>query len=83
MNNLIVTVFPEFEKEEMTYYRLLIAIIRVVEDKVVLAAMIKNYFKMAQQYSFKKNKIILVPQRILVLLIYKYFDFNMQLIDPH
>lgn len=38
--------------------------------------MIGNYCRMILEYSFKKNKIILVPQRILALLLYKYFDFD-------
>lgn len=58
------------------------AVIKVIEDKLVLAAMMKNYVRMIQQYSFKRNKIILVPQRILVLLIYKYFQFNTSLVQP-
>ncbi len=58
------------------------AVIKVIEDKLVLAAMMKNYVRMIQQYSFEWNKIILVPQRILVLLIYKYFQFNTSLVQP-
>jgi hypothetical protein len=77
MNNLIVTVFPEFQSEEHIYYRLLMDIIKVTDDKQVLGVMIGNYCKMILEYSFKKNKIILVPQRILALLLYKYFDFDL------
>lgn len=81
MNSLIVTVFPEFQKEEYMYYKLLGCIIHIIEDKNLLAAMIRNYCKMTLDYSFKKNKIILVPQRVLVLLIYKYFDYDLQSVD--
>jgi hypothetical protein len=81
MNNLIVTVFPEFQKEEHMYYKLLGNIIRVIDNKSILAAMIKNYCRLILEFSFKKNKIILVPQRVLVLLIYKYFDYNLSKID--
>lgn len=77
MNNLIVTVFPEFQSEEYIYYRLLMDIIKVIEDKQVLGVMIGNYCKMILEYSFKKNKVILVPHRILALLLYKYFDFDL------
>jgi hypothetical protein len=77
MNNLIVTVFPEFQNEEHAYYKLMMEIIKVIEDKEILAAMIVNYCKVIFEYSFKKNKIILVPQRVLALLIYKYFDFDL------
>lgn len=77
MNNLIVTVFPEFQSEEYKYYRLMMDIIKVIEDKEVLGVMIGNYCKMILEYSFKKNRIILVPQRILALLLYKYFDFDL------
>jgi hypothetical protein len=43
--------------------------------------MIANYCKLILMYSFNKNKIILVPQRILVLLIYKYFDCDLKKVD--
>ena len=33
MDSLIVTVFPEFQKEEHIYYKLLCDIIRVTNDK--------------------------------------------------
>lgn len=81
MNNLIVTVFPEFQNEEHIYYKLLMEIIKVTDDKEILAAMIRNYCKLILAYSFKKNKIILVPHRILALLIYKYFDFDLQRVN--
>ena len=81
MGNLIVTVFPEFQKEEHFYYRLMCDIIRVTDDKQVLAAMISNYCKNILMYSFNKNKIILVPQRILALLIYKYFNYDLKKVD--
>lgn len=41
----------------------------------------RNYYQMARDFSFKKNKIILVPQRIIVLVIYKYYDFDLTKID--
>lgn len=31
---------------------------------------------MIRNYSFKNNKIILVPHRVFVLLLYKYFDYD-------
>lgn len=36
---------------------------------------------MAKGFSFRKNKIILVPQRIIVLAIYKYYDFDLSKIN--
>jgi hypothetical protein len=38
--------------------------------------MIANYHKMMGMYSFNKNKIVLIPHRILALLLFKYFKFD-------
>lgn len=46
MNHLIVTVFPEFQKEEYMYYKLIACIIKVIQDKNLLASMIRNYCKL-------------------------------------
>jgi hypothetical protein len=56
-------------------------IIKVINEKEVLEAMIKNYYLLIREFSFRKNKIILVPQRIFVLLIFKYFDYDLKQID--
>jgi hypothetical protein len=44
--------------------------------------LMRNYFKMMRSYSFKKNKIVLIPQRTLVLLLFKYFEFDLEAISP-
>lgn len=70
-----------FINEETFYYEHVTHIVKLIENKNVLAAMMRNYYRMARGFSFKKNKIILVPQRIVVLVIYKYYDFDLSRID--
>lgn len=70
-----------FLKEEAFYYEHLTYIVRLIEDKIVLAAMMRNYYRMAKGFSFRKNKIILVPQRIIVLAIYKYYNCDLNKIN--
>ena len=77
----MVEVFPMFIKEEAFYYEHVTYIIKLMEEKSVLAAVMRNYYRMVKCFSFKKNKIILVPQRIIVLAIFKYYDFDLSRID--
>ena len=41
-----------------------------------------NYYKMMTRYDFYKNKIVLIPQRIFALCVFKYFHFNIEQADP-
>ena len=43
--------------------------------------MLINYYTMISSYSFIKNKIILVPQRIFILILFKYFDYEYDRIE--
>lgn len=70
-----------FIKEEAFYYEHLTYIVKLIDDKSVLGAVMRNYHRMAKGFSFRKNKIILVPQRIVVLAIYKYYDFDLSKIN--
>ena len=38
--------------------------------------MIQQFTEQVMNLKFKKNRIVLIPQRILTLLLYKYFDFD-------
>ena len=60
----------------------MLAIISAVEDKVLLTRIMVQYFKMMTQYDFYKNKIVLIPQRVFALCVFKYFDFKISEIDP-
>jgi len=54
--------------------QIMINTIRIIEDKELLASILKHYYSFIRKYSFYLNKIILVPQRIFTLAVYKYFD---------
>lgn len=56
--------------------------IRIIEDKEVLGAILKHYYSFIRKYSFYLNKIILVPQRIFILALYKYFDYDIKKVNP-
>jgi hypothetical protein len=52
--------------------------IKMVTSKETLTKMARNYFKMLNSFSFKKNRIILIPHRVLGWLIFKYFGFDLR-----
>jgi len=43
--------------------------------------MLQNYYKMVHEYGFYKNKIVLVPQRVFMLLVFNYFDYNLEKVN--
>lgn len=55
--------------------------IRIIEDKKVLAAILQHYFRFIRKYSFYLNKIILVPQRVFTLALYKYYDYDIKKVN--
>jgi len=77
MNIHIINVSSEYIQEESKYYKLLMAIISQ-QKRSSLKVMLRNYYKMVHKYRFFKNKIVLVPQRVFVLLVFKYFDYNLE-----
>lgn len=72
----VVSMITENAQEEFAYYRVLAMIVGSVSSPALLREMIGNYYKMIGLYSFKKNKIVLIPHRILALLLFKYFKFD-------
>ena len=61
---------------------MLFLFIGLISSKVLLKQMMLNYYKMTKAFSFCLNKIVLIPQRILILLIYKYYDCDLTAIEP-
>lgn len=72
----IINVFPEHLKEEYLYYKIMIKLIGLLTNQDILKIVLKNYYGMVKKYPFVKNKIVLLPQRIFILLIYRYCDFQ-------
>lgn len=56
----------------------MIKLIGTMTDQDTIKIVLKNYYAMVKKYPFVKNKIILLPQRIFILLIYRYCDFQIE-----
>lgn len=57
-------------------------VISKVQDRYLLGKILINYYKMMMENDFYKNKIVLVPQRIFALCLFKYFNFKVEEVDP-
>ena len=66
---------------EYSFYRCIEMVVGAVEDSQVLALAIRRYYELINEYWPKfgnsYNNIILLPQRVFVMLVFKYCGFNL------